>query len=95
MVVPGRQDVLPSAALGWAGKGPVKVQLDDPRGIQAAEPFFMVIARVQPPSARDAALMPLLWHGRTGVVRFDLPASPLLVRWTRAFRQMLQQRYQI
>ena len=94
-VVPGRQDILPSAALGWAGKGPVKVQLDDPHGIQTAEPFFLVIAHVAAPLGAAAARTPVLWQGRTGLVRFDLPPSPLLVRWIRDFRQMLQQRYQI
>jgi putative peptide zinc metalloprotease protein len=92
-VVPGRQDVLPTAALGWAAHGPVRVQLDDPHGIQAAEPFFLVIARVKAPPGSPEA--PVLWQGRVGYIRFDLPASPLLVRWAREFRQMLQQRYRI
>ena len=95
-VVPGRQDVLPSAALGWSAKGPVRVKLDDPRGIETAEPFFLVIARLDaPPAGQGSSLPPVLWQGRTGYVRFSLPPSPLLVRWAREFRQMLQQRYRI
>jgi putative peptide zinc metalloprotease protein len=95
-VVPGRQDTLPTAALGWSAKGPVRVALDDPHGIQAAEPFFLVIARVDAlPRSVTAARGPVLWQGRTGTIRFNLPPSPLLVRWAREFRQMLQQRYRI
>jgi putative peptide zinc metalloprotease protein len=92
-VVPGRQDTLPTAALGWSGKGPVKVALDDPHGIQTAEPYFLVIAQVAAPPS--SVSVPVLWQGRTGYVRFNLPPSPLLVRWGREFRQMLQQRYRI
>ena len=93
-VVPGRQDTLPSAALGWSAKGPVRVQLDDPHGIETAEPYFLVIARMAAPKT-GANGPPVLWQGRTGTLRFDLPPSPLLVRWAREFRQMLQQRYRI
>jgi putative peptide zinc metalloprotease protein len=95
-VVPGRQDVLPTAALGWSAKGPVRVRLDDPRGIETAEPFFLVVARTGPLGrAPGDTRPPVLWQGRTGLIRFDLPPSPLLVRWVRGFRQMLQQRYRI
>lgn len=93
-VVPGRQDLLPSPALGWSGGGPVKVRMDDPQGRHSAEPFFLVVARIPRP-AGDSDIPPLLWQGRTGTIRFDLPWSPLLVQWVRSFRQMLQDRYQI
>jgi len=89
-VVPGRQDILPTPALGWGANGPVKTQLDDARGVHTAEPFFLVIAHVSP-AAKDTAL----WQGRIGYIRFDLPRMPLLVRWGRELRQMLQRRYQI
>ncbi|MBI2513880.1 MAG: hypothetical protein HYV96_18070 [Opitutae bacterium] len=93
-VVPGRQEILPSAALGWNGKGPVKTRADDNSGVHAAEPFFLVVGRVAGsdlPGADEKAV----WQGRVGVMRFDLAWSPLGVRWARQFRQMLQQRYQI
>lgn len=93
-VVPGRQEILPSAALGWTGKGPIKTREDDSRGLRAAEPFFLVVGRIagdELARAEDKAL----WQGRVGVMRFDLPWSPLGVRWAREFRQLLQQRYQI
>jgi putative peptide zinc metalloprotease protein len=93
-VVPGRQDVLPSPALGWSAGGPVKVRLDDAQGRHSAEPFFLVVAHLErPASGRDGPQ--LLGQERTGFIRFDLPWSPLLVQWVRAFRQMLQNRYQI
>jgi putative peptide zinc metalloprotease protein len=93
-VVPGRQDVLPSPALGWTAGGPVRVRMDDAQGRHSAEPFFLVVARIERPvTAGDDPQ--LLWQGRTGFVRFDLPWSPLLVQWVRSFRQLLQDRYQI
>jgi putative peptide zinc metalloprotease protein len=88
-VVPGRQDVLPSPALGWAGGGSVAVAADDGRGVRAAEPFFLLVARV--PSNPAITML----HDRTGVIRFSLPAEPLLWQWIRSLRQLLQQRYQI
>ncbi|MBP6508408.1 MAG: hypothetical protein KA257_12660, partial [Opitutaceae bacterium] len=93
-LVPGRQEVLPSAALGWSGKGPVKVRVDDNTGVHAAEPFFLVVGRVTEADVpRDGTKV--LWQGRLGFMRFDLPWSPIGVRWGRDFRQMLQRRYQI
>lgn len=94
-VVPGRQDVLPSPALGWATGGAVRVRMDDPRGLRSAEPFFLVVARVPAPTGAAAKEGHVVWHGRTGVIRFDLPWSPLLVQWGRDFRQLLQSHYQL
>ena len=88
-VVPGRQDVLPSQALGWAGGGPVQVAPDDGRGLRTAEPFFLLVAKVTPNSG--IAML----HERTGIIRFSLPPEPLLWQWLRSLRQLLQQRYQI
>jgi putative peptide zinc metalloprotease protein len=88
-VVPGRQDVLPSPALGWAGGGPVPVAADDTRGVRAAEPFFLLVARVP----TNPAITML--HERTGIIRFSLPPEPLLWQWIRSLRQLLQQRFQI
>jgi putative peptide zinc metalloprotease protein len=88
-LVPGRQNILPSAALGWNAGGPVKVQANDPDGLLTAEPYFKAIARVGEPGA--AALL----HGQTGYIRFTTGTEPLLHQGWRRFRQMLQQRYQI
>ncbi len=88
-VVPGKQEILPSASLGWGAAGPIKTRVDDQHGIHAAEPFFLVVGRVAP--AGDSPLQ----QGRVGVMRFALPWSPLAFQWARDFRQLLQQRYQI
>ncbi len=88
-LVPGRQNTLPTAALGWNANGPVKVQAGDPDGLQTAEPYFKAIARVG--TTGDAALL----HGQTGLIRFTTGTEPLLQQGWRRFRQLLQQRYQI
>lgn len=93
-VVPGRQEQLPSPALGWLAKGPIRIQEGDTTGVRADQPFFLVVGRV----AADAVPPgdgPLLWQGRTGIMRFARPWTPLLVQWGRDFRQLLQTRYQI
>ncbi|AOS43721.1 Peptidase family M50 [Lacunisphaera limnophila] len=88
-LVPGRQNLLPTAALGWSAGGPVKIQPGDPDGVQTAEPYFKAIARVGVPG--DAALL----HGQTGLIRFTTGTEPLLQQGWRRFRQLLQQRYQL
>jgi putative peptide zinc metalloprotease protein len=87
-VIPGEQERLPSAALGWAAGGEIPVAASDAQGQRAREPFFEVQADVQ--AGSDAALL----HGRSGKIRFDLAPEPLLPRWIRRVRQLLQQRYQ-
>lgn len=86
-VVPGGQLRLPSAALGWTGGGEIPVAANEPD--RAVEPFFEV--RAELPAPRAVSLM----HGRSGVIRFDLPAEPLLPRWLRRLGQLLQKRYQL
>ncbi len=88
-VIPGSQRVLPSPALGWHAGGEVPVAADDSRGLKAAEPFFEVRA----PLAGTNAVAYL--HGRSGKIRFDAGWEPLLPRWIRSLRQLLQKRYQL
>lgn len=93
-VVPGRQEYLPSAALGWSAGGPIRVRSDDRSGMRAEEPFFLVVGRIAPEAdAQD--VRPVLWQGRTGVLRMERPWTPLLVQWGRQFRQLIQERYRI
>ena len=87
--IPAEHRILPSPALGWAGGGEMAIAPDDPQGQRAAEPFFEVRADVQP--AGDSALL----HGRAGKIRFNLEPEPLLPRWIRRFRQLIQKRYQL
>ncbi len=93
-VVPGRQEILPSPALGWNAHGPIRVRSDDSHGIRADQPFFLVVGRIPADFAQEGP-GPVLWQGRTGLMRFDMPWSPLLVQWVRSFRQLLQERYRI
>ena len=88
-LVPGRQNYLPTAALGWSAGGPVKVQPDDPDGLRTAEPYFKAIVRVGVPG--ETALL----HGQTGLIRFTTGTEPLLQQGWRRFRLLLQQRYQL
>ncbi len=88
-VNPAGQNQLPSAALGWLAGGPVRTRATDERGVQTAEPFFEVRGALG--EAGGATLL----HGRSGTARFDLPPEPLLPRWIRSLRQLLQRRYQL
>lgn len=89
VIVPAEQYSLPSAALGWSAGGSIPVKQDDGNGTSTTEPFFRVTGKI---SESDAVM---LHHGRTGMVRFDIGSEPLIPRWIRRFRQLLQSRYQI
>lgn len=89
LIVPADRQNLPSAALGWRGGGNVAVDVQDNSGVKATEPFFEVRATLE--RVPGVALL----HGRSGVVRFDLPPEPLVRRWIRKLRQVLQNRYGI
>jgi putative peptide zinc metalloprotease protein len=88
-VIPGGQEMLPSAALGWSAGGEVSVVQGDNRPNKAAEPFFSVIGKLD--SDGKVALL----DGRLGKIRFKLPAEPLMQRWARRLWQLFQKRYQI
>jgi putative peptide zinc metalloprotease protein len=87
-LVPGRQDYLPSPALGWPSGGSVRLSNDDRTGLKAYEPFFLVVGTIS--NAQGD-----LWHGRTGVARFDAPPIPLMQQWMEDLRQLLQRRFKI
>ena len=86
-VIPAEREHLPSAALGWAAGGEVPITGSDPQGKKTREPFFEVRAEAKP--SPEVAFL----HGRSGKIRFDLIPEPLLPRWIRRVRQLLQQRY--
>jgi putative peptide zinc metalloprotease protein len=91
-VIPGGQNNLPSAALGWEGGGDVPISTDagaQDQGTTSAEPFFEVIGKLDPNSGVG------LFDGRSGKISFKLQAEPLLPRWVRSLWQLLQKRYQI
>jgi putative peptide zinc metalloprotease protein len=80
--------MLSTPALGWAGGGPIPVDSSDSQGLRTSEPFFRVECDV--PIVDQLAMV----HGRTGKIRFRIDDEPLLSRWLRRFRQLLQKRYQ-
>jgi putative peptide zinc metalloprotease protein len=88
-IIPFQHEKLPSAALGWLGGGEVRISTKDQSGRQAAEPFFQIYAHVIP------AAEVVLFHGRSGKLRFTLDSKPLVFQWGRKFLQLLQKRYQI
>lgn len=88
-VLPGGLHVLPSPALGWNAGGEVPTAADDPHGVKSTEPFFEV--RADLPEDELIAWL----HGRSGRIRFDQEWEPLLPRWIRSLRQLLQKRYQV
>lgn len=88
-VIQGEQRTLPSAALGWKAGGEVPVDAEDNYGNRAQEPFFEILAPLEPQP--QVALL----DGRSGKIRFALDPEPLLRRWTRRLWQLFQKRYQI
>jgi len=88
-MIPLEKRQLPSAALGWSGGGDIPVAPEDERGSSAIEPFFEVRSRLGEVSQAQ------LLHGRSGKIRFEMKPEPLLPRWNRKLRQLLQRRYQL
>jgi putative peptide zinc metalloprotease protein len=89
-VIPGGQQILPSAALGWNAGGEVPVALEgNSQGNKSAEPFFEVLGDLR--SSNGVVLL----DGRSGKISFKLEPEPLLPRWTRSLWQLLQKRYEI
>lgn len=89
VVIPAKQDILPSAALGWYFGGEIATDSTDRSGRRAVEPFFEARAEMQP----DPEVT--LVHGCSGRIRFTLEPQPLLQQWFRKLRQLIQKRYQI
>jgi putative peptide zinc metalloprotease protein len=88
-VIPAEQQMLPSAALGWAAGGDIATAHSDPHGTRAVESFFELRATLEPHGSVR------LLHGRSGKIRIELGNEPLLAQWYRKLRQVLQKRYQV
>ncbi len=88
-IMPAGSKQLPSAALGYAVGGSIQTAPDDPRGIKAAERFFEI--HVAPGKAENVKLL----SGQRVVVRFEMPARPLLAQWWRSLLQLIQRRFHI
>jgi putative peptide zinc metalloprotease protein len=87
-IIPAERDQLPAPALGWRAGGTIPVRGDDAAGTRAAESFFEVRALLGPNHSAATVL-----HGRSGWLRYTLPAEPLFTQWYRSLRQLLQKRY--
>lgn len=88
-VIPFEHGQLPSPALGWAGGGEIAIASHDPRGLTAAEPFFLIHAAVNDATGEGARIL----HGRLGLMRITLDDRPLLLQWRRDLQQFLQKRF--
>ncbi len=87
-IIPAGQEQLPSAALGYAAGGSTRIDLEDPSGRRAAEPFFEIL--VIPSFPDTVTLRP----GQTMSLRFETSSRPLVVQGWRTLRQLFQRRSQ-
>lgn len=87
-VVPAGQERLPSAALGYSAGGSTRIDLEDPTGRRAAEPFFEIL--VAPSIPESITLRP----GQSMALRFETSPKPLLVQGWRSLLQLFQRRFQ-
>jgi hypothetical protein len=66
------------------------VDMKDPKGLTAAEPFFEVVIRPDP-LAEGLHLL----SGQRVVVRFHMPPKPLAFQVWQSFRQLFQKRFRV
>jgi len=85
--LPAGQEDLPSRALGYAVGGSIQTASDDPKGMKAREPFFII--RIAP----DPGGVKLL-AGQRVMVRLAMAEKPLAVQWWRSILQLLQRKFQ-
>ena len=88
-IIPAGHERLPSAALGYAAGGWTQIDLEDPTGRQAAEPFFEILVV---PFLQEARM---LRPGQTVLLRFETSPKPLLVQGYRSLLQLFQRRFQV
>lgn len=88
-IVPYRSDILPSAALGWAGGGDIPTNVNDRDGIQTRESFFYLHGNLPVDLPENL----LAFQGLSGVLLVELPPIPLASQLNMFFRQLIQKRY--
>ena len=88
-IIPAGQETLPSAALGYSAGGSTQIDLNDPSGKLASEPFFEIL--VSPLQPDSVTVRP----GQTMVVRIETSPKPMLVQGWRAVLQVFQRRFQV
>jgi putative peptide zinc metalloprotease protein len=91
-ILPAGREELPSPALGDAAGGSIQTDLEDRRGVRAAERFFEI--RVKP-HLDDLPEGVHLLGGQRVVVRFEADAKPLALQWWRSLLQVVQRRFHI
>jgi len=88
-IIPAGQARLPSAALGYSAGGSTQIDLQDPSGRLAAEPFFEIL--VVPGLEANNRVRP----GQTMILMFETTAKPLIVQTWRSLLQLFQRRFQV
>ena len=88
-IIPAGQEHLPSAALGYSAGGRTRIDLEDPSGRRAAEPFFEILVVPVIPDA--VTLRP----GQTMALRFETSPKPLLIQGWRSLLQVFQKRLEV
>ena len=91
-ILDSAQDVLPSAALGYAVGGPIVTRPDDRQGLMTAEGFFEIHITPQTDNAGASGSEVMLLPGQRVVVRFDMPKKPLVAQWWRSLLQLIQKK---
>jgi len=85
--LPAGLENLPSRALGYAVGGSVQTAMDDPKGVKAEEPFFLV--RIEPDQDSEVKLL----AGQRVMVRLSADSKPLASQWWRGLLQLVQRRF--
>ncbi|UCG14126.1 MAG: PqqD family peptide modification chaperone [Deltaproteobacteria bacterium] len=88
-IMPAGHERLPSAALGYAAGGSTQIDLEDPSGRRAAEPFFEIL--VVPFLQEETEMRP----GQTMLLRLETAPKPLLVQGWRSLLRLFQRRFQV
>ena len=88
-IFPAGHEQLPSAALGYAAGGSTQIDLKDPSGRQAVDPFFEIL--VIPSTQKKRTMRP----GQVMVLQFDTVPKPLIVQTWRRLLQLFQRRFQV
>ena len=88
-IIPSGQEQLPSAALGYAAGGSTRIDVLDPTGRIAAEPFFEILVI---PAIPDAVT---LRPGQTMALRFETSPKPIFEQGWRSLLQVFQRRIAI
>ncbi len=88
-ILPSGHEQLPSAALGYAAGGATQIDLKNPSGTQAAEPFFEILAVPSPGKG------PRLRPGQRVILRFETLPKPLLAQAWRELLQIFQPRFKV